>query len=213
MKDGVLVNEVRKKVSTLESKYETVARDLEAARVFLAMLERDLANDTHPTGNRNHVELVGDCVLDLLSLHKDMHRKDLLNHLMEKGIHIGYDHNRDKQLAGLSTILSKDARFKPVKEKNGYWTLTTLIDSELSMAKFPANDVLPSASIPVPTAPEVPRADLLASASMPHGLTSLPDEKREQYSGIKNGIKPPSGQRLPTREEFLGPMRRPPGRK
>ena len=213
MKEGVLVNEVRKKVSTLESKYETVARDLEAARVFLAMLERDLANDTHPMGNRNHVEFVGDCVLDLLSLHKYMHRKDLLNHLMEEGIHIGYDHNRDKQLAGLSTILSKDARFKPVKGENGYWTLTTLTDSELSMARFPTNDVLPSESIPVPTASKGPLTDLLASESIAHGPTSFPDEKREQNSGIKNGIKPPDGQRRPTGEELLSPMRRPPGRK
>ncbi len=131
MKDGMFINEVRKKVSMLESKYETAARDLEAARDFLAMLERELVNGSHPPGDRNHVELVGDSIVDALSRHKVLHRKDILNDLMEKGVHIGYDHNQQKQLAGLSTILSKDARFKPVEGKNGSWSLMTFIDHEL----------------------------------------------------------------------------------
>ena len=131
MKDEMLVNEVRKKVAMLESKHETVTKDLDAARGFLAMLERESVNAAHSTGKQTHSDLVAESIVDALSRHGVMHRKDILNDLMDRGVHVGYDHNRQKQLAGLSSILSKDARFKSVTGKNGYWSLTTFIDHEI----------------------------------------------------------------------------------
>ena len=45
MHDKALITEVRKRVSILEIKYEVLIKDLEVARGFLAMLERESMDD------------------------------------------------------------------------------------------------------------------------------------------------------------------------
>ena len=104
MSNKTFINEVRQRVSMLESKYEAIARDLESARGFLAILERETVaiprSQRHPT----HADLVGDAIFDILSQHTDMHRMDVLQTILKRGVHIGYDGNPQKQLAGLSSI-------------------------------------------------------------------------------------------------------------
>ena len=107
MKDKAFINEFRKRVSVLESKYEALERDLNAARIVLAMLERDSVNSSQSTGNLSHADIVADIIVDILSFHKEMHRARILETVLSRGIHIGYDDNQQKQLAGLSTLLSK----------------------------------------------------------------------------------------------------------
>lgn len=131
MQKKTLINEVRRKVDLLESKYEVIVRDLEFSRGFLSMLERELTEDDISQGKSTHAEHVGTIVADVLSRNPDMHRKDILKAILNRGIHIGYDDNSQKQLAMLSSILSRDTRFKPVSGKNGYWSLKTNTSLEL----------------------------------------------------------------------------------
>jgi len=132
MKDKAFMHEVRRRVAVLESQYETMGRDVKAARTFLAMLERQYINDSQNSGDRSHIELVGDFIADLLSHQPEMHRKDLLKGVLSKGVHIGNDDDPQKQLSTLSTILSKDTRFKPVEGRSGYWTFAKIIDLRMS---------------------------------------------------------------------------------
>lgn len=130
MKDKAFINEFRKRVSELERRYEALDRDLNAARIVLAMLERDSINSSQSAGNSSHTDIVADSIFDLLSLHREMHRSDILKDLLSRGIHVGYDDDQQKLLSGLSTLLSKDSRFTPVKGKNGIWTLTRFLNPE-----------------------------------------------------------------------------------
>lgn len=140
MKSRALVNEVRKRVSELESKYETIAKDLEIARGFLAMVERESENGVRTPESRTHTDIVGDTVMEILSHHPVMHRKRILGDVLERGVHIGFDQNPQKQLAGLSSILSRDPRFKPAEGKNGYWRLATPSVPELSESNSDSDD-------------------------------------------------------------------------
>lgn len=135
MKDKALINEVRKRVSLLENKYETITKDLESARGFLAMLEREVVNAAQSHGDRTHTDIVADIVVDILSGKEKMHRTRILEAILERGVHIGNDDNPQKQLAGLSSILSKDTRLRPAKGKSGYWSLAKPLDHELSEDK------------------------------------------------------------------------------
>ena len=123
MKDHVLISEFRRRVSVLESKYEALERDLNAARIVLAMLERESVNNTQVAGNFSQAEIIADIAIDALSHTKEMHRADILEAVVSRDVHVGYDDDKKKQLSGLSTLLSKDARFRPVKGRSGYWTL------------------------------------------------------------------------------------------
>ena len=123
MKDHIFVGEFRKRVSVLESKYEALKRDLDAARTVLAMFERESAHNSQAAGNPTQAEIIADIAIDALSHNNEMHRGDILDTVVSKGVHVGYDDDRRKQLSGLSTLLSKDARFRPAKGRSGYWTL------------------------------------------------------------------------------------------
>lgn len=131
MKDKTLIDEVRKKVAMLEGKHEMIANDLEAARGFLAMLERELANSLRTSTDQSHTDFIADIIVDLLSRSRNMHRTRILEAVLAKGVHIGNDGNRKRQLATLSSIMSKDVRFKPIDGKNGHWGLSTPSDDEL----------------------------------------------------------------------------------
>ena len=41
-----------------------------------------------------------------------MHRTDILNELLKRGVHVGNDQDSRKQLASLSSIMSSDPRFR-----------------------------------------------------------------------------------------------------
>ena len=125
MKSNELINEVRRRVSTLESKHKEIERDLNSARGFLALLERESVNRPQSPRNPTHADQVGDIISDILSHHSEMHRKQILKIVLERGVHVGNDDNPQKQLAGLSSILSRDTRFNPVEGRNGYWSLAT----------------------------------------------------------------------------------------
>ena len=130
MHDKALITEVRKRLSVLEMKYEIAARDLEATRGFLAMLERGYPNNVVSQTPRTQAEIVGDAIADILSIKGSLHRMDILAWLVEKGVYIGNDQEPRKQLAGLSSIMSSDPQFKPVAGRPGFWTLVTSIDDE-----------------------------------------------------------------------------------
>ena len=140
MKDKMLIEEVRKRVSLLESKYETMKKDLESARGFLAMLEREAVNTAQSVGDRTHVDIVADIVVDILSHSQETHRSRILETVLERGVHIGNDDNPQRQLAGLSSIMSKDPRIKPTEGKGGYWSLAIPIDHEPSEGKSEADN-------------------------------------------------------------------------
>lgn len=140
MKDKTLINEVRKRVSLLEIQYETTTKDLESARGFLAMLEREAVNAMQALGDRTHTDIVADTVVDILSHSQKMHRKHILEEVIERGVHIGNDGNQARQLAGLSSIMSKDTRLEPVEGKGGYWSLVTPVEHELSEGNSDADD-------------------------------------------------------------------------
>ena len=123
MKDHIFVGEFRKRVSVLESQFEALKRDLDAARTALAMFERASAHNFQAAGNLTQAEIIADIAIDALSHNNEMHRGDILDTVVSKGVHVGYDDDRRKQLSGLSTLLSKDARFRPVTGRSGYWTL------------------------------------------------------------------------------------------
>ena len=126
MHKNALVAEVRKRLTILEIKYEVMGKDLESTRGFLAMLERESVDDTVHQEPRTHAEIVGSAIADMLSRHPWMHRRDILSELLERGIHVGNEHEPRKQLAGLSSILSSDPRFTPVAARLGCWKADNL---------------------------------------------------------------------------------------
>ena len=123
MKDHVFIGELRKRISVLEGKHEELGKELNAARTTLAMFERESASHFQSAGTFSQSEIIADIVINALFQKKEMHRADIRDAIVLKGIHIGYDNDKKKQLASVSTLLSKDARFKPVEGKSGYWTL------------------------------------------------------------------------------------------
>ena len=94
MHDKALITEVRKRVSILEIKYEVLIKDLEVARGFLAMLERESMDDIVQQGPRTHAEIVGSAIADMLSRRPWMHRTDILNELLKRGVHVARIHRR-----------------------------------------------------------------------------------------------------------------------
>ena len=123
MKDHVFIGELRKRVSVLEDRYEALERDLKAARITLAMFERESVNNSQAAGHFSQAEIIADIVIDALSHQREMHRANILEAVVSKGVHVGYEDDEKKQLSAVSTLLSKDARFKPVKGRSGYWSL------------------------------------------------------------------------------------------
>lgn len=130
MKDKTLINEVRKRLSQLESRYETIAKDLESTRGFLAMLEREAVNAAQSVGDRTHADIVADIVVEILSHSQAMHRGHILKAVLERGVHIGNDDSPQRQLAALSSIMSKDTRIEPLKGRSGFWSLVSPVDYE-----------------------------------------------------------------------------------
>ena len=120
MRDRALINEVRKRVATLEGKYEMIAKDLESARGFLAMLEREFVNDIGPRVPQTQAEILGNAIAEILADGKRLHRKDIRDALMETEIYFGNYDNERKQLAALSSVMSSDPRFLP---SDGKWML------------------------------------------------------------------------------------------
>ena len=129
MKDRAFLVEIRKRLAVLEKQQETLNRDVESVRGVLAMLERNIANEMQGPGYRTHADLVGDFVVELLSVHGQLHRKALFEKAREGGLFFGDDKEADRQLAGFSAILSKDTRVVSSGKKDGMWKLST---SELS---------------------------------------------------------------------------------
>lgn len=126
MKDNVFVNEFRRRVAIMESRYEALGRGLEASRAALAMFEKDMVNNSQSERGNSHTDLIAEIIVDSLSTHKEMHRAEILTTITKQGVHVGNDDDRSKQLAGLSTLLSKDGRFTPVRDKSGYWALANV---------------------------------------------------------------------------------------
>ena len=140
MHDKVLITEVRKRVSILEIKYEVLIKDLEVARGFLAMLERESMDDIVQQGPRTHAEIVGSAIADMLSRRPWMHRTDILNELLKRGVHVGNDQDSREQLASLSSIMSSDPRFAPVAGRLGCWKMPTLTDDIASESLGDSSD-------------------------------------------------------------------------
>lgn len=135
MRDRTLINEVRKKVSALEGQYEMVAKDLESARGFLAMLERELVSDIDTREPRTQAESVGSAIVEILSGGKRLHRKEIRDALLRNDLYIGNYDNERKQLAALSSIMSSDPRFIPI---DGKWMLverTDDVDASVDLAQ------------------------------------------------------------------------------
>ena len=146
MQDKVFINEVRKRVSLLENKYATIVKDLDSARGFLAMLERESLRSTDPAMPRTHAEIVGDAVADMLSRNEYLHRSEILQFLLDKGIYVGRTNDARKQLAGISSLLSRDQRFKPYKSpdgQSGYWELASSNDATNAKHNDESDDSTP----------------------------------------------------------------------
>ncbi len=133
--------ELRKMISALENKREIIEKELEAAQIVLAMVERETTNGTNTLGDRTYTNVVGDSIRDVLSAYPELHRKDILKALLERNVHIGNEGNSEKQLSGLSAVLSRDIRFKPVEGRAGYWTLVTTKDHDAPEPNEDADDV------------------------------------------------------------------------
>ncbi len=128
-------------ISALENKREIIEKELDAARVVLAMVEREATNGTNSLGDRTYTNVVGDSIRDVLSVYPELHRKDILKALLERNVHIGNEGNSEKQLSGLSAVLSRDSRFKPVEGRAGYWTLATTKDHDTPEPNEDADDI------------------------------------------------------------------------
>jgi len=189
MKDKVLITEVRKRVSLLESKYETLTKDLESARGFLAMLERELVNATQSFGDRTHTDIIADIVVDILSHHQDMHRSRILKSILDRGVHVGSDEDSQKQLAGLSSLLSKDTRFISVNGKNGYWALAKPVENELSEGKSESDDNSQEFHSVVNTRLDAERDDLLAFDKRERASRTAEFRRDEQNDLVQ--LRPP----------------------
>ena len=126
MRDRTLINEVRKKVVALEGEYAIITKDLESARGFLDMLERELVNDISPKSPQSQAGLWGDAIAEILAGGKRLHRKDIRNALEETDLYIGNYDNERKQLAALSSVMSSDSRFVPI---DGKWMLVESPDN------------------------------------------------------------------------------------
>lgn len=186
MKDHVFLSEFRKRVSVLESTYEALERDLKAARVVLAMLERESVNNAQGAGNLTQAELIAEIAIDTLSQNGEMHRGDILDAVVSRGVHVGYDDDKKKQLSGLSTLLSKDARFNPVKGKSGYWSLART-DLEYPDTSVDSSDVcLETGIIKVGlcSAEDGVQENTIVTKS---GVTQARDTTASRHSGVVAG--------------------------
>ena len=72
-----------------------------------------------------------------------MHRTDILNELLKRGVHVGNDQDSRKQLASLSSTMSSDPRFAPVAGRLGCWKLATLTDDIASESLGDSSDTPP----------------------------------------------------------------------
>lgn len=133
MNDRAFANEIRKRILILEKRHKAISEQLEAARNFLAMVERGFADAISPSARRPHADRVGDIVASILSEHPNMHRGTILEKALSKGIHIGHGDDPQRQLAALSSILSRDVRFEPTKGMAGYWSMVTPTGNESTL--------------------------------------------------------------------------------
>lgn len=129
MRDKAFINEVRKKVAQLESKHKCTEKELESARAFLAMLEKDYLLDDSPNDGTLHGSVVTTAI-EVLAGKPDAHREEILGAVLEKGIVLGNDNDKRRQLMSVSSILSRDGRIKPTEGKNGHWSLAFSMDSQ-----------------------------------------------------------------------------------
>lgn len=127
MRDIELRVEVEKHIAMLEGQHKEIERDIEVAREFLSILNKGIhtlsSSIAVPTRPSTQAEIVEDAVVDILAGVKSMHRHDILEGVLSKRIHIGNDHDNRKQLATLSSILSRSPHFIPTG--NGHWMLAT----------------------------------------------------------------------------------------
>lgn len=121
MKDRALLAEIRKRLALLERQQENLNRDVEAVKGVLAMLEWNIANEMNGPGYRTHAELVGDFVVELLSVHGRLHRKELFEKAKEGELYFGDEKVDERRLASFSAILSKDTRLVPSGKNDGIW--------------------------------------------------------------------------------------------
>ena len=124
MMDKTLVSAVQKVIEKLDYEREDVNRDFQIAVDFLAMVKRRSVSLQTGKHYRNQAEEVGDMVLDILSQCPHMHRSEIVNILNREGIHLA--NSTEDQLSRLSSILSKDGRFKPFGERTGEWQLVSM---------------------------------------------------------------------------------------
>lgn len=122
MRDKAFINEVRKKVSQLEKRHKCTEKELESARIFLAMLEKDYMH-AETVDDGTLAGSVAAVAIDVLAGKTDAHRKEILGAVLEKGIVLGNDNDQRRQLMSISSILSRDGRVKPTEGKNGHWSL------------------------------------------------------------------------------------------
>ena len=135
MSDITLRVEVEKRIVVLEAQYEMIQKDLEVARNFLAILDRETFGVGIPIKKPStHAEIVEEAVIDILAGVKSMHRQDILDGVLSKRIHIGNDHDNRKQLATLSSILSRSPHFIPTG--NGHWVLATRPTNEYEYEEY-----------------------------------------------------------------------------
>lgn len=136
MRNSDIRNEVQKRILMLKKQHEVIGKDLEVARGFLALLDREMHTDNIPRTSRTHAEIVEDAVLKMLSGGTSLHRKDILEGVLAQRIHIGNDGDYHRQLAMLSSILSRSSYFVPAGD--GHWKLagqTTNMDASTKFAE------------------------------------------------------------------------------
>ncbi len=142
MQDKALINEVRKRLTLLENEYEVLGKDLESTRGFLAMLERKSVNAAGTQKPGTHADIIGNIAADMLSRLPVIHRRELLDEVLARDVHVGSDGDSRKQMASLSSILSRDSRFTPIRERPGYWRLAIPID-EMEVESDDSGDTPP----------------------------------------------------------------------
>ena len=183
MKDKALIYEVRKRLSVLEREHETMERDIESTRGFLAMLERNLANEMREGGYRTHAALVGDFVVDLLASYRFMHRRDLFERARIAGLFFGDEKDAEKQLASFSAMLSKESRVKSSGKMDGVWMLSSTDSVKQLSSGDVARKIFDGHGCPAPSLFNRKKEDPIVPFGHGHG----------HGSAVENGSLPTGG--------------------
>ena len=110
------LRDLRQEARRIEADKRDLDRQLEAIHIVIRRYE---APQNVGAGSASTVE-IRDAIYGILSDEHPLHRRVILERLIERGVHIG----GVTPINSLSAHLSTDDRFSSVEETKGTWTLT-----------------------------------------------------------------------------------------